>query len=423
MTTQRACRAMRRVAALVMLTALCCAMLPGGASAQALSPAGQTGYTQQNVDNTAYVKRGSLFYPALTCDIACAAGTVHQLASGGFAYPYEQTNAIPQVNLINGDSLVFFETQFATCKLYAVAQEYFCFPVEMQQTQATYMDLGTRFLSTSFGLSYVERVNGTAISSYYDASALLARAGCSLLRLSSDRGSIITGPDSVLLSLGAAVGASIQDDYILLDAKYYAFGASYACMAQRTQDRYITIDLSGLPSGRYVLQYEGSRKGLYLIDIVSAATGYYGGTGGAYGGSGGVYGGDSGGEPWYDYVQSQPYSQYPAWPTTPPYAYPTTPPYFATMAPAGQVEIWGYVIEQLATRTGPSTKYEGGGTYKDTLNTWVKVLGRAWDDVNEIWWVKVEIPFSGEKRVLWTGYKRFDNTTLPLEAIPIDPYY
>lgn len=86
--------------------------------------------------------------------------------------------------------------------------------------------------------------------------------------------------------------------------------------------------------------------------------------------------------------------------------------------PAPQKQLWGLAIDKLSTRSGPSTTYEDKGTYS-VKGSWIRVYSRAWDDRNNIWWVKVAIPYHGETRVLWTGYKRFDKTTLPLEDIPI----
>ena len=79
--------------------------------------------------------------------------------------------------------------------------------------------------------------------------------------------------------------------------------------------------------------------------------------------------------------------------------------------------IYGYTTDKLSTRKGPSTTYEGGGTYS-VKNQWIKVLAKAWDKRNSIWWVKCEIPYHGQTRVLWTGYKRFDPDTLPLDQLP-----
>ena len=82
-------------------------------------------------------------------------------------------------------------------------------------------------------------------------------------------------------------------------------------------------------------------------------------------------------------------------------------------------EIYGLTIDKLATRKGPGTQYEGGGTYS-VKGQYIRVLARAYDKRNGIWWVKCAIPYKGEERILWTGYKRFDKDQLPLESIPIE---
>ena len=91
----------------------------------------------------------------------------------------------------------------------------------------------------------------------------------------------------------------------------------------------------------------------------------------------------------------------------------------AAFVPAALADdLYGLTIDKLATRTGPGTEYDGGGTYS-VQGQYIKVLSRA-RDKGGIWWVKCEIPYHGEIRVLWTGYKRFDSKTLPLESIPIE---
>ena len=77
--------------------------------------------------------------------------------------------------------------------------------------------------------------------------------------------------------------------------------------------------------------------------------------------------------------------------------------------------LMGYTIDRLSTRTGPGTTYNEAGSYNSTKNTWVEVSCRAWDSRNDIWWVQVHIG----TQWLWTGYKRFDSSTLPLESIPV----
>ena len=90
-----------------------------------------------------------------------------------------------------------------------------------------------------------------------------------------------------------------------------------------------------------------------------------------------------------------------------------------TAAPAKQASIYGLALMKIATRTGPGTNYADAGTYF-VGGQYLKVLSRAYDSANGIWWVKCEIPDQGRILTLWTGYKRFDSTTLPLESIPIE---
>ena len=88
-----------------------------------------------------------------------------------------------------------------------------------------------------------------------------------------------------------------------------------------------------------------------------------------------------------------------------------------TSEKTGEKEIYGLAIQKLATRKGPGTTYEGGGTY-EVKGEYIRVLAKAWDKRNEIWWVKCVIPYRKEERILWTGYKRFDKTTLSLDDLP-----
>jgi len=96
-----------------------------------------------------------------------------------------------------------------------------------------------------------------------------------------------------------------------------------------------------------------------------------------------------------------------------------------TEAPQGGQDsdgvIWGLAIDRLSTRKGPGTQYEEGGTYK-VKGEYIEILARAYDKRNGIWWVKCVIPYHGENRILWTGYKRFDKNQLPLEIIPVEDW-
>ena len=80
--------------------------------------------------------------------------------------------------------------------------------------------------------------------------------------------------------------------------------------------------------------------------------------------------------------------------------------------------LYGLTLQKLATRNGPSMQYAETGTYF-VKGQYIRVLCRAYDSLQNSWWVKCEIPYHGEIRVLWTDYFRFDEKTLPLESIPI----
>lgn len=79
--------------------------------------------------------------------------------------------------------------------------------------------------------------------------------------------------------------------------------------------------------------------------------------------------------------------------------------------------VYGLTIDKLATRKGPGTQYEGGGTYS-VKGQYIQVLAKAYDNRNGIWWVKCVIPYHGENRILWTGWKRFDHSTISLDDLP-----
>ena len=89
----------------------------------------------------------------------------------------------------------------------------------------------------------------------------------------------------------------------------------------------------------------------------------------------------------------------------------------STPEPQQTGEIYGLTIDRLATRKGPGTQYDGGGTY-NVKGQYIQVLAKAYDKRNGVWWIKCVIPYKGEERILWTGYKRFDKTTLSLDDLP-----
>ena len=65
------------------------------------------------------------------------------------------------------------------------------------------------------------------------------------------------------------------------------------------------------------------------------------------------------------------------------------------------------LLMRLATRSGPSTNYDGLGSYFSEGDR-VKVLTKAYDKRNGIWWVQVEFKYQGTPRRAYTGVKRVD---------------
>ena len=68
---------------------------------------------------------------------------------------------------------------------------------------------------------------------------------------------------------------------------------------------------------------------------------------------------------------------------------------------------------KLATRTGPGTQYDEPGTFL-SAGSQVRVLSKAYDQRNEIWWVQVEFSSGGSLYRAYTGLKRFSNLNINL---------
>ncbi len=79
-------------------------------------------------------------------------------------------------------------------------------------------------------------------------------------------------------------------------------------------------------------------------------------------------------------------------------------------ASAAGIGIKAGLLMRLSTRTGPGTLYDEPGTFFN--NNWpstsVRVLSRAWDSRNDIWWVQVEFGSGTQKIRAYTGLKRVD---------------
>ena len=74
------------------------------------------------------------------------------------------------------------------------------------------------------------------------------------------------------------------------------------------------------------------------------------------------------------------------------------------------------LIEDLATRSGPSTQYTGCGFYKIKGQT-VRAVSRAFDN-GGVQWVAVEFSYSGAIRRVYTGAQRLNLSASQLARLP-----
>ena len=74
------------------------------------------------------------------------------------------------------------------------------------------------------------------------------------------------------------------------------------------------------------------------------------------------------------------------------------------------------LIEDLSSRSGPSTTFTGMGTYKINGQS-VTVKSMAYDN-GGVLWIEVDFTYNGGHRRLWTGAKRLDITDAQLASLP-----
>lgn len=74
------------------------------------------------------------------------------------------------------------------------------------------------------------------------------------------------------------------------------------------------------------------------------------------------------------------------------------------------------LVEDLATRSGPSTEYTGCGYYQMKGET-VRAVSRAFDK-GGVQWVAVEFSYSGATRRVYTGSQRLNLTDSQLAKLP-----
>ena len=74
------------------------------------------------------------------------------------------------------------------------------------------------------------------------------------------------------------------------------------------------------------------------------------------------------------------------------------------------------LIDDLATRSGPSTTFTGCGTYKINGET-VSALAMGYDN-GGVLWIWIEFSYNGSYRRVWTGAKRLDISSTQLSKLP-----
>jgi len=74
------------------------------------------------------------------------------------------------------------------------------------------------------------------------------------------------------------------------------------------------------------------------------------------------------------------------------------------------------LIDDLATRSGPSTAYTGCGSYRMN-GQYVTALSRAYDN-GGVLWIEIEFSYGGGYRRAWTGAKRLDISNSQLLMLP-----
>ncbi len=124
-------------------------------------------------------------------------------------------------------------------------------------------------------------------------------------------------------------------------------------------------------------------------------------------------------EPLVEYITPKPTQTSNVWPITPKPAVTTPLVELITPEPVYPSEygIIAQLNQRIATRTGPSNDYDEPGSFF-SKGDYVRVLGKAWDTENAMWWYQVEFQYSGEWYRAYTPAKRIDLDPALVEMEP-----
>lgn len=79
--------------------------------------------------------------------------------------------------------------------------------------------------------------------------------------------------------------------------------------------------------------------------------------------------------------------------------------------------LYALATTKLATRSGPGTEYTEKGTY-NVAGQMIQILAKSYD-INNVCWVQCRIPYHNRYVTAWTGWKRFDHSTLDISLVPL----
>ena len=98
--------------------------------------------------------------------------------------------------------------------------------------------------------------------------------------------------------------------------------------------------------------------------------------------------------------------------------YTVTPNSNNNPATPARTSVMALTIDNLSTRSGPSTKYADTGSYK-VKGERVRIISVAYD-AGKVGWAQCEVTYKNKLRRVYTGLKRFDAGSFDLNAVPIE---
>lgn len=180
----------------------------------------------------------------------------------GFAEDVAVVRPIPQINCQNGDLLVTTRAM-SSYNLYKVKSVRYCYP---------YPYFGSYSTNWSSGyLKNVERINDIAyvgekeISALADIPVAAKEQGITEQSLGLGIGTVLVSENPIELDIGYYQGTNYHESKLPVTSLLYRMDAQVECPVKRTKNGYSVIDISELPTGKYVIDANGK----YVIEILN----------------------------------------------------------------------------------------------------------------------------------------------------------